>query len=63
MLLHKVPVKTLTLPVATVYDLTLDHYGLDRGLDDANCARDLRRRAHLFPRLGGTDLRRAAQPD
>ena len=45
-LLHKVPVKTLTLadgrqlPVASVYDLTLAHYGLDRGLDDVNCARD-----------------------
>lgn len=45
-LLHKVPVKMLTLadgrelPVASVYDLTLAHYGLDRGLDDANCARD-----------------------
>jgi len=42
-LLHKVPVKMLTLadgrelPVASVYDLTLAHYGLDRGLDDANC--------------------------
>lgn len=45
-LLHKVPVKMLTLadgrelPVASVYDLTLAHYGLDRGLDDDNCARD-----------------------
>ena len=45
-LLHKVPVKILTLadgrqlPVASVYDLTLAHYGLDRGLDDVNCARD-----------------------
>ncbi|CAK6500302.1 Respiratory nitrate reductase 2 alpha chain (plasmid) [Pantoea sp. Nvir] len=45
-LLHKVPVKMLTLadgrelPVASVYDLTLAHYGLDRGLDDVNCARD-----------------------
>ena len=45
-LLHKVPVKMLTLadgrqlPVASVYDLTLAHYGLDRGLDDVNCAGD-----------------------
>ncbi len=45
-LLHKLPVKQLTLAdgstacVATVYDLTLANYGLDRGLDDNNCARD-----------------------
>ncbi|MEG3131619.1 nitrate reductase subunit alpha [Pantoea cypripedii] len=45
-LLHKLPVKYLTLadgnqlPVASVYDLTLANYGIDRGLDDSNCARD-----------------------
>ncbi|ORM68394.1 nitrate reductase subunit alpha [Pantoea wallisii] len=45
-LLYKLPVKQLTLAdgstacVATVYDLTLANYGLDRGLDDNNCARD-----------------------
>ena len=43
-LLHKLPVKRLQLAdgsealVASVYDLTLANYGLDRGLDDANCA-------------------------
>jgi len=43
-LLHKLPVKRLPLAdgsealVTSVYDLTLANYGLDRGLDDANCA-------------------------
>ncbi|WP_196334478.1 hypothetical protein, partial [Cronobacter sakazakii] len=43
-LLHKLPVNRLQLAdgssalVATVYDLTLANYGLDRGLGDANCA-------------------------
>ncbi|MEB6336452.1 nitrate reductase subunit alpha [Serratia rhizosphaerae] len=41
---HKLPVKRLQLAdgsealVASVYDLTMANYGLDRGLDDANCA-------------------------
>ncbi|QPT11770.1 nitrate reductase subunit alpha [Serratia rubidaea] len=41
---HKLPMKRLQLAdgsealVASVYDLTLANYGLDRGLDDANCA-------------------------
>ncbi|PWL01109.1 nitrate reductase alpha subunit [Pantoea allii] len=45
-LLHKLPVKMLTLadgsrvPVASVYDLTLANYGIDRQLDDSNCAQD-----------------------
>ncbi|MDF7649649.1 nitrate reductase subunit alpha [Erwiniaceae bacterium L1_54_3] len=45
-LLHKLPVRTITLAdgakinVASVYDLTLANYGVDRGLDDRNCARD-----------------------
>ncbi|QRN40101.1 nitrate reductase subunit alpha [Pectobacterium carotovorum] len=45
-LLHKLPVKRLTLAdgsealVACVYDLTMANYGLDRGLGDENCARD-----------------------
>ncbi|MEN3261905.1 nitrate reductase subunit alpha [Sodalis endosymbiont of Spalangia cameroni] len=44
-LVHKLPVKFLRLadgsrvPVTTVYDLTLANYGVDRGLDDNNCAR------------------------
>jgi nitrate reductase alpha subunit len=45
-LLHKLPVKRLTLAdgsealVTSVYDLTLANYGLDRGLGDANCAQN-----------------------
>ncbi|MBH2558145.1 MULTISPECIES: nitrate reductase subunit alpha [Serratia] len=45
-LLHKLPVKRLRLAdgsealVTSVYDLTLANYGLERGLDDANCAAD-----------------------
>ncbi|WP_191939083.1 nitrate reductase subunit alpha [Pantoea agglomerans] len=44
-LLHKLPVKRLQLAdgsealVTSVYDLTLANYGLERGLDDANCAK------------------------
>ncbi|NNS09247.1 nitrate reductase subunit alpha [Erwinia sp. JH02] len=43
-LLHRLPVKRLQLAdgssalVTSVYDLTLANYGVDRGLDDANCA-------------------------
>ena len=43
-LLHQLPVKQITLAdgtagrVVTVYDLLLANYGMDRGLDDANCA-------------------------
>lgn len=43
-LVHKLSVKFLRLadgsrvPVTTVYDLTLANYGVDRGLDDNNCA-------------------------
>ncbi|WP_350312314.1 nitrate reductase subunit alpha [Dickeya fangzhongdai] len=43
-LLHQLPVKRLTLAdgqeglVTSVYDLTLANYGVDRGLDDAQCA-------------------------
>ncbi|AWP31852.1 nitrate reductase subunit alpha [Pantoea vagans] len=45
-LLHKLPVKRLQLAdgsealVTSVYDLTLANYGLERGLDDANCAQN-----------------------
>ncbi len=45
-LLHKLPVKRLTLAdgsealVTSVYDLTLANYGLERGLGDANCAQN-----------------------
>jgi len=45
-LLHKLPVKYLTLKdgrqvaVTSVYDLTLANYGIDRGLDDVHCAAD-----------------------
>ncbi len=43
-LLHKLPVKRLQLAdgstalVTTVYNLTLANYGLERGLNDVNCA-------------------------
>lgn len=43
-LLHELPVKRLQLAdgstalVTTVYDLTLANYGLERGLNDVNCA-------------------------
>lgn len=43
-LLHKLPVKRLQLAdgssalVASVYDLTLANYGIERGLNDDNCA-------------------------
>lgn len=45
-LLHKLPVRVITLAdgsqinVTSVYDLTLANYGVDRGLDDSNCAHD-----------------------
>ncbi|WLS79850.1 nitrate reductase subunit alpha [Erwinia pyri] len=45
-LLHKLPVKRLRLAdgseglVTSVYDLTLANYGLDRGLEDDNCAKN-----------------------
>jgi len=45
-LLHKLPVKRITLAdgseglVTSVYDLTLANYGLDRGLEDDNCAKN-----------------------
>ena len=45
-LYHKLPATSITLAdgsrclVASVYDLTLANYGLDRGLDDENSARD-----------------------
>ncbi|NMV36264.1 nitrate reductase subunit alpha, partial [Staphylococcus aureus] len=43
-LLHKLPAKRLQLAdgstalVTTVYDLTMANYGLERGLNDDNCA-------------------------
>lgn len=43
-LLHKLPIKRIQLAdgsearVASVYDLTLANYGVERGLHDANCA-------------------------
>lgn len=42
--MHKLPVKRLQLAdgstalVTTVYDLTMANYGLERGLNDENCA-------------------------
>lgn len=45
-LMHKLPVKVVRLAdgsevrVASVFDLTLANYGIDRGLNDVNCASD-----------------------
>ena len=45
-LMHKLPVKVVRLAdgsdvrVASVFDLTLANYGIDRGLNDVNCAAD-----------------------
>ncbi|WP_411703797.1 nitrate reductase subunit alpha [Edaphovirga cremea] len=45
-LLHKLPVKRLQLAdgsdafVASIYDLTLANYGIERGLNDENCAQN-----------------------
>lgn len=45
-LLHKLPVKRIQLSdgsqafVTSVYDLMLANYGIDRGFDDQNCAKD-----------------------
>lgn len=45
-LVRQLPVKNLTLadgstcPVVSVYDLVLANYGLDRGLEDENSAKD-----------------------
>jgi nitrate reductase alpha subunit len=45
-LVRRVPSKTLTLAdgsqkrVVSVYDLVLANYGLDRGLEDTNAAKD-----------------------
>ena len=44
--MHKLPVKVVRLAdgsevrVASVFDLTLANYGIDRGLNDVNCAAD-----------------------
>lgn len=44
--MRQLPVKNLTLadgstcPVVSVYDLVLANYGLDRGLEDENSAKD-----------------------
>lgn len=67
MLLHKLPVKRLQLAdgstalVTTVYDLTLANYGLERGLNDVNCATSYDDVAYTC--LGRADYRRFSQPD
>ncbi len=68
MLLHKLPVKRLQLAdgstalVTTVYDLTLANYGLERGLNDVNCATSYDDVQSLYPGLGRADYRRFSQP-
>lgn len=69
MLLHKLPVKRLqladgsTATVTTVYDLTLANYGLERGLNDVNCATNYDDVKAYTPALGRADYRRFSQPD
>jgi hypothetical protein len=64
---RNVPAKKIKLAdgsealVATVYDLTLAQYGLDRGLGGANVAKTYRRRRALYPRLAGKSDRRTAR--
>lgn len=67
-LLHKLPVKRLQLAdgstalVTTVYDLTLANYGLERGLNDVNCATSYDD-VKATPLPGRADHRRFSQPD
>ncbi|VEC50626.1 respiratory nitrate reductase 1 subunit alpha [Escherichia coli] len=63
------PVKRLQLAdgstalVTTVYDLTLANYGLERGLNDVNCATSYDDVKAYTPGLGRADYRRFSQPD
>lgn len=67
-LLHKLPVKRLQLAdgrtalVTTVYDLTLANYGLERGLNDVNCATSYDD-VKAYTCVGRADYRRFSQPD
>ncbi len=57
-LVRQLPVKNLTLadgntcPVVSVYDLVLANYGLDRGLEDENSAKDYAEIKPYTPALG-----------
>ena len=66
LLSRNLPVKVISVGgkdvrIATVYDLTLANYGVDRGLGGPNHAHQLRRRRALHPGLGREALRRAAR--
>ena len=66
-IIRRVPAQRVTLKdgstrlVATVFDLFLANYGVERGFGDA--AARLRCRRALYPGLGGAGLRRPARPD
>lgn len=49
--------------MTTVYDLTLANYGLERGLNDVNCATSYDDVKAYTPALGRADYRRFSQPD
>ena len=49
--------------VATVFDLFVANYGVDRGFGGEHVAKSLRRRRALHAGLGREDHRRAARPD
>ncbi len=48
--------------MTTVYDLTLANYGLERGLNDVNCATSYDD-VKATPCPGRADYRRFSQPD
>ncbi|MGU0056192.1 hypothetical protein ACVXG7_11995 [Enterobacter hormaechei] len=66
--MHKLPVKRLQLAdgstalVTAVYDLTMANYGLERGLNDENCATSYDD-VKAYTRLGGANHRRATRAD
>ncbi len=67
-LVRNVPAKTLQLVdgetlVASVYDLFVANYGVDRGLGGEHLAKSYDDDRALYAGLGGEDHRRAARPD
>lgn len=48
--------------MTTVYDLTLANYGLERGLNDVNCATSYDD-VKAYTCTGRADYRRFSQPD
>ena len=67
-LVRNVPVKTLQLAdgetlVASVFDLFVANYGVDRGFGGEHVAKSYDDDRALYAGLGGEDQRRAARPD